>query len=149
MDFHGAGRKDPHPVLWRRSHLLGGVGRPDPLHHQGPGAVHREEGLSGAGAVAGALLHGGGGYEPGLRFEVTRGGGILPSYPVDNRADFGAPPPPKNGQHYVKVSYPSQPVGGGMDTYSGVNKPYLDFFKDVIAKYPTGGPRGGLFMGDH
>jgi len=89
------------------------------------------------------------GNEPGLRFEVTRGGGILPSYPVDSRDAFGAPPPPKNGQHYVKVSYPTQPVGGGMDTYSGVNKPYLDFFKDVVAKYPTGGPRGGLFMGDH
>ena len=55
------------------------------------------------------------GNEPGLRFEVTRGGGILPSYPVDSRADFGSsPPPPRNGQHYVKVSYPSIPVGGGM-----------------------------------
>jgi mannose-6-phosphate isomerase-like protein (cupin superfamily) len=88
------------------------------------------------------------GNEPSLRFEVTRGGGILPSYPVDNRADFGAPPPPKDGQHYVKVSYPTQPVGGGMGTYDGVNKPYMDFFKDFIEKYPTGGPRGGLFMGD-
>jgi quercetin dioxygenase-like cupin family protein len=62
---------------------------------------------------------------------------------------LGARNTPKAGQHYVKVSYPTQPVGGGMDTYSGVNKPYLDFFKDVIQKYPTGGPRGGLFMGDH
>ena len=89
------------------------------------------------------------GNEPGLRFEVTRGGGILPSYPVDSRDAFGSAPPPKDGQHYVKVSYPTQPVGGGMYTYNGVNKPYLNFFKDVIAKYPTGGPRGGLFMGDH
>ena len=54
------------------------------------------------------------GNEPSLRFEVTRGGGILPSYPVDSRDAFGAPPPPKDGQHYVKVSYPTQPVGGGM-----------------------------------
>ncbi|HTC83018.1 MAG TPA: hypothetical protein VK683_01630 [Rhizomicrobium sp.] len=88
------------------------------------------------------------GNEPSLRFEVTRGG-ALPSYPVESRGAFGAAPPPKNGQHYVKVSYPSAPVGGGMDTYSGVNKPYLDFMKDVVAKYPKGGSRGGLFMGDH
>jgi len=88
------------------------------------------------------------GNEPSLRFEVTRGG-ALPSYPVESRGAFGATPPPKNGQHYVKVSYPSAPVGGGMDTYSGVNKPYLDFMKDVVAKYPKGGSRGGLFMGDH
>jgi len=89
------------------------------------------------------------GDEPGLRFEVTRGGGILPSYPVDSRDAFGAPPPPKNGQHYVKVSYPSTLVGGGMDVYTEKNKPYMDFMKDVVAKYPTGGPRGGLFMGDY
>jgi mannose-6-phosphate isomerase-like protein (cupin superfamily) len=88
------------------------------------------------------------GNEPSLRFEVTRGG-ALPSYPVESREAFGAPPPPKNGQHYVKVSYPSTLVGGGMDTYNGVNKPYLDFVKDFIEKYPNGGPRGGLFMGDH
>ena len=88
------------------------------------------------------------GNEPGLRFEVTRGGGILPSYPVDTKADFGAPPPPKDGQHYVKVSYPTQPVGGGMGTYDAVNKPYLDFQKEFVEKYPNGGPRGGLFMGD-
>jgi mannose-6-phosphate isomerase-like protein (cupin superfamily) len=88
------------------------------------------------------------GNEPALRFEVTRGG-ALPSYPADSRADFGAQPPARNGQHYVKVSYPSQPVGGGMDSYTEKNKPYLDFVKDVIQKYPTGGPRGGLFMGDY
>jgi len=85
------------------------------------------------------------GDEPSLRFEVTRNN-TLPSYPV---AVGDTPPPPKDGQHYVKVSYPTKPVGGGMDTYSGVNKPYMDFFKDFIEKYPTGGPRGGLFMGDH
>ena len=87
------------------------------------------------------------GNEPSLRFEITRGG-ALPSYPVDNRQAFGAPPPPKDGQHYVKVSYPSTLVGGGMDVYTEKNKPYMDFMKDVVAKYPTGGPRGGLFMGD-
>ena len=31
------------------------------------------------------------GNEPSLRFEVTRGGGILPSYPVDSRSRFRRP----------------------------------------------------------
>ena len=31
------------------------------------------------------------GDEPSLRFEIIRGGHSLPSYPVDSRADFGAP----------------------------------------------------------
>jgi mannose-6-phosphate isomerase-like protein (cupin superfamily) len=86
------------------------------------------------------------GDEPSLRFEVTRGH-TLPSYPAGN----GEPmPPPKDGQHYVKVSYPSTLTAGGMDSYTDKNKPYLDFFKDYIAKYPDGsGPRGGLFMGDY
>jgi mannose-6-phosphate isomerase-like protein (cupin superfamily) len=85
------------------------------------------------------------GDEPSLRFEVTRGH-TLPSYPAGNSEPM---PPPKAGQHYVKVSYPSTLVAGGMDSYTDKNKPYLDFFKDVIAKYPTGGSRGGLFMGDY
>jgi mannose-6-phosphate isomerase-like protein (cupin superfamily) len=85
------------------------------------------------------------GDEPSLRFEVTRGH-TLPSYPAGN----GEPmPPPKDGQHYVKVSYPSTLVAGGMDSYTEQNKPYLDFFRDFVEKYPTGGPRGGLFMGDY
>ena len=84
------------------------------------------------------------GSEPSLRFEVTRGN-TLPSYP----AAHGEPmPPPKNGQHYVKVSYPSTLVGGGTDVYTDINKPYLDFMKDVVAKYPKGGG-GGFFMNDH
>jgi len=89
------------------------------------------------------------GDEPSLRFEVTRGGHILPSYPVDSRSDFGKPPPPKDGQHYVKVSYPTQPVGGGMGTYDGVNHPYLDFMKDYVQADPTASKgRLHLFMGD-
>ena len=63
---------------------------------------------------------------------------------MDSRADFGAPPPPKDGQHYVKVSYPTQPVGGGMDTYNGVNKPYMDFFKDFVAEDPIPPARAAL-----
>ena len=72
------------------------------------------------------------GDEPGLRLEITRGGGILPSYPLDS----GAMPKPAAGQHYVKVSYPTKPVGGGMDVYTDVNRPVLDFFKDVVAADP-------------
>jgi mannose-6-phosphate isomerase-like protein (cupin superfamily) len=86
------------------------------------------------------------GSEPSLRFEVTRGRS-LPSYPA-TREEAG-PPPPKDGQHYVKVSYPPTLVAGGMDSYTDKNKPYLDFFKEYVEKYPTGGPRGGLFVGDH
>jgi mannose-6-phosphate isomerase-like protein (cupin superfamily) len=88
------------------------------------------------------------GDEPSLRFEITRGGHILPSYPVDSRDAFGAPPPPKDGQHYVKVSYPTMPVGGGMGSYDETNKPYLDFFQDVVAKYPSG-IQHVQFVGDH
>ena len=86
------------------------------------------------------------GGEPALRFEVTRGG-ALPSYPATR--DEKGPPPSVAGQHYVKVSYPTKPVGGGMDVYTDANKPYLDFQKEYVEKYPTGGPRGGLFVGDH
>lgn len=84
------------------------------------------------------------GDEPSLRFEVTRNN-TLPSYPV---ASGDAPPPPKDGQHYVKISYPSTLVAGGMDSYTEANKPYLDFFKDIVAAHPTGGGRLTLFVGD-
>lgn len=86
------------------------------------------------------------GNEPSLRFEVTRGGAI-PSYPATR--EESAAPPPGDGYHYVKVSYPPTLVAGGMDSYTDKNKLYLDFFKDYVEKYPTGGPRGGLFVGDH
>jgi mannose-6-phosphate isomerase-like protein (cupin superfamily) len=84
------------------------------------------------------------GDEPSLRFEVTRNN-TLPSYPV---ASGDAPPPPKDGQHYVKISYPSTLVAGGMDSFTEANKPYLDFFKDIVAAHPTGGGRLTLFVGD-
>jgi mannose-6-phosphate isomerase-like protein (cupin superfamily) len=83
------------------------------------------------------------GNEPSLRFEVTRGH-TLPSYP----ADSGGQPPAAMGQHYVKVSYPSHLVGGGMDGYTQTNKPYLDFFQDVVAKHPSG-VQHVQFVGDH
>jgi mannose-6-phosphate isomerase-like protein (cupin superfamily) len=83
------------------------------------------------------------GDEPSLRFEVTRGGS-LPSFPVEARGDFGAAPPSKSGQHYVKVSYPSTPVGGGRDTYTEKNQPYLDFMKDFVQADPTASGKGRL-----
>ena len=86
------------------------------------------------------------GDEPSLRFEVTRGGHILPSYPVDSRSDFGKPPPPKDGQHYVKVSYPTMPVGGGMGTYDKRNPVYMDFMKDYVQNDPTAVGKGQLHL---
>jgi mannose-6-phosphate isomerase-like protein (cupin superfamily) len=85
------------------------------------------------------------GDEPSLRFEITRGG-ALPSFPATK--DETASPPPMNGQHYVKVSYPSTLPAGGMDSYSEPNKPYIDFLQEVVAKYPSG-VQHVQFLGDH
>ena len=80
------------------------------------------------------------GNEPSLRYEVTRAG-QLPNFPADN----GEPKPPNapDGTEYVKVSTSTQP-----DTYEGVNKPFVDFFKDVVAKDPVKGPNPSLVMMD-
>ena len=80
------------------------------------------------------------GNEPSLRYEVTRAG-QLPNFPADN----GEPKPPNapDGTEYVKISTPTQP-----DKYEGVNKPYVDFFKDVVAKDPVKGPSPSLVMMD-
>lgn len=75
------------------------------------------------------------GNAPSLRFEVARNG-TLPSYPF--RAG-DAPPPRRDGQHYEKISYPSKLPAGGTGNYDDVNKPYLDFFKDIVAAHPDGG----------
>ena len=84
------------------------------------------------------------GDEPSLRFEVTRAH-ALPSYPLSSRTDSSGPqPPPKNGQHYVRVSYPSTPVGGGMGAYDEKNTPYLDFMKDFVQADPTASGKGRL-----
>jgi mannose-6-phosphate isomerase-like protein (cupin superfamily) len=75
------------------------------------------------------------GDEPALFFEVRRND-TLPSYAFNE----GEPVPASVGvQKYEKVSYPPGLRAGGNVPYDDVNKPYLDFFKDVIAKYPTGG----------
>ncbi len=80
------------------------------------------------------------GNEPSLRYEVTRAG-QLPNFPADN----GEPKPPNapDGTEYVKISTPTLP-----DKYEGVNKPYVDFFKDVVAKDPVKGPSPSLVMMD-
>lgn len=67
------------------------------------------------------------GTEPSLRFEVTAAQAV-PLYPVDET------PAPLPGKKYLKVSY----TGNG--SYDEVNKPYLDFLKDVVGANGRGGP---------
>jgi mannose-6-phosphate isomerase-like protein (cupin superfamily) len=67
------------------------------------------------------------GSEPSLRFEV-RGSQAAPLYPIDET------PPPFPGKQYLKISYT------GRGAYDEVNKPYLDFDKDVIQANGRGGP---------
>jgi mannose-6-phosphate isomerase-like protein (cupin superfamily) len=75
------------------------------------------------------------GNEPALFFEVRRND-TLPSYAFND----GEPVPASVGnQKYEKVSYPPGLRAGGNVAYDSLNKPNLDFFKDVIAKYPNGG----------
>jgi mannose-6-phosphate isomerase-like protein (cupin superfamily) len=78
------------------------------------------------------------GSEPSLRFEITHAG-IKPSYP----ADEGQPKPPEAQGNYIKISTPTQP-----DKYEGLNRPYRDFFKDVVAADPVKNPDDHLVMGD-
>lgn len=74
------------------------------------------------------------GNESALFFEVRRND-TLPSYAFNP----GEPVPAHvGGQRYEKISYPPALRAGGNVPYDAVNKPYLDFFKDVIEKYPTG-----------
>ena len=77
------------------------------------------------------------GSEPSLRFEVTHTG-ILPAYPGDE-----SKPADKDGQHYMKVSTPTQP-----EKYDADNRPYRDFFKEVVAADPVANPKDHLVMGD-
>ena len=79
------------------------------------------------------------GSEPSLRFEITRTGQV-PNYPADN----GEPKPADvKGLHYIKVSTPTQP-----DAYDAINRPYVDYFKDVIAKDSVKPPKQTLVMAD-
>jgi len=67
------------------------------------------------------------GSEPSLRFEVTAAR-ATPLYPLTET------PTPLAGRKYVKVSYT------GHGNYDDVNKPFLDFAKDVAAAGGRGGP---------
>ena len=77
------------------------------------------------------------GIAPSLRFEVTHAG-ILPLYAGD-----GPKPADPPGSHYMKVSTPTQP-----DPYDAVNRPYVDFFKDVVAADPTHAPKDHFVVAD-
>ena len=67
------------------------------------------------------------GSEPSLRFEVL-GAQAVPLYPISET------PPPLAGKKYVQASYT------GRGAYDEVNKPYLDFAKDVVSANGRGGP---------
>jgi mannose-6-phosphate isomerase-like protein (cupin superfamily) len=67
------------------------------------------------------------GSEPSLRFEVL-GAQAVPLYPI------GETPPALAGKQYLKVSYT------GRGAYDDVNKPFVDFNKDVVAANGRGGP---------
>jgi mannose-6-phosphate isomerase-like protein (cupin superfamily) len=77
------------------------------------------------------------GSDPALWLEVHQAGDV-PLYPVTS-----SPDKPKDipGYKYTKVV-----VGGGLGSYGPNEKPYLDYYKDVV----NGGARGGAFIAsDH
>jgi mannose-6-phosphate isomerase-like protein (cupin superfamily) len=73
------------------------------------------------------------GDEPALRFEV-RAAGETPSYPVSET------PEPVKGMKFIQADYT------GRGTYEGVNKPFIDFEGDIVAKNGKG---GGAVKDDH
>lgn len=79
------------------------------------------------------------GNTPSLRLEVTHAG-ILPVYSGDHGEPKPADPP---GSHYVKISTPTAPEG-----YDAVNRPYVDFFKDIAAADPQGTKRKYMVVSD-
>jgi mannose-6-phosphate isomerase-like protein (cupin superfamily) len=77
------------------------------------------------------------GSEPALWLEVHQAGDV-PIYPVE-----GTPEKPKDLQGY---KYTRVILSGGDGVYDGNNKPYLDYYKDVV----NGGARAGAFIAsDH
>jgi mannose-6-phosphate isomerase-like protein (cupin superfamily) len=67
------------------------------------------------------------GSEPVVRFEVI-GAQAVPLYPMDET------PAPLDGRKYMKVTYT------GHGAYDEINKPYLDFTKDIVKANGRGGP---------
>lgn len=70
---------------------------------------------------------------PSLRFEV-RPSGETPSYPVSETPDAA------KGMKFIKAVYT------GRGKYDDVNKPYVDFEKDIVA---NNGKGGGAVKDDH
>jgi mannose-6-phosphate isomerase-like protein (cupin superfamily) len=73
------------------------------------------------------------GDAPSVRFEVLPAGEV-PSYPVSET------PEAARGIKFVKATYT------GRGKYEGVNKPFVDFEKDIVA---AGGKGGGAVRDDH
>ena len=73
------------------------------------------------------------GDAPSLRFEV-RPAGETPSYPI------GETPDAAKGMKFIRADYT------GRGKYDDVNKPYVDFEKDIVA---AGGKGGGAVKDDH
>lgn len=73
------------------------------------------------------------GDAPSLRFEV-RPSGETPSYPVSET------PAPAKGMKFIQAVY------SGRGKYDDVNKPFVDFEKDIVA---AGGKGGGVVKDDH
>jgi mannose-6-phosphate isomerase-like protein (cupin superfamily) len=73
------------------------------------------------------------GDAPALRFEV-RPNGETPSHPIAETPD------PVKGVKFVKATYT------GRGKYDDINKPYVDFEKDIVAKNGKG---GGAVKDDH
>jgi mannose-6-phosphate isomerase-like protein (cupin superfamily) len=73
------------------------------------------------------------GDEPSLRFEV-RPANETPSYPISET------PAPAKGMKFITAVY------SGRGKYDDVNKPYVDFEKDIVA---AGGKGGGVVKDDH
>jgi mannose-6-phosphate isomerase-like protein (cupin superfamily) len=73
------------------------------------------------------------GDEPSLRFEV-RPSGETPSYPISET------PTPAKGMKFIKADYT------GRGKYDDINKPYVDFEKDIVA---ANGKGGGAVKDDH
>ena len=77
------------------------------------------------------------GSEPGLWLEVHQAGDI-PIYPVETT--------PNKPADVKGITYTKSILSGGDGVYDGPNKPYLDYYKDVVG----GGVRAGAFIAsDH
>ena len=77
------------------------------------------------------------GTEPALWLEV-HAAGDLPIYPIASSS--------QKPRDVAGFTYQQAVLGGGDGKYDDANKPYLDFYKDVV----QGGARAGAFIsGDH